>query len=1114
MRRRPAPRRRRRRPPGSRPPARRGASPWMAAGSRSRRWGGGVEVVRTACRRRTRDHHAPPAGGRRVVASSSKGMTSAPRSATSATSACGRPPAGGQGQPERRGCGSLRLTGGLRQGGEGGEHGGAVGLGDAVEQAGEAGRAGRAMVPAAAAPPGVSSTRRRRASWAPAVRSTQPRAASWSTSRLTVDLPRARWWTRSVWVSGPWSASTAQGVGLGHRHRRAARGLVGLVQAEGPHERHQPGLEVVAPGRSGVGGRVIGSTLQPIWFDGRTMPYRADPVASWASSATPGEAPGRRAGRRPWTAERTEMEHPRPRPETTELERQLRHASFFVQASLEQHGKLTGKLDVYLTSLIELLMDQGVIDAEDLAQAVDANREVHDAESRAKFETDGILPAWPTVMVRQDDPDEPVAPEIEVDCEARMHICQAVCCSLPFPLSAAEVEAGDVNWDLGHPYVIRQTAEGWCTHNDRSTGGCDVYHKRPGVCRSYSCAHDERIWKPTSTTWCSTTSTSTTGASGRLQVPAVHRRRGQRHHPPAPPAGRAPPAHDPRRRRVDPGPDPAGGRRPRRGRRGVRRPHQGVGGPAQHPHDRRLPLRRPGGHAAPPGRHRRPPERRGPHHARRQPPRFFKLSYLLTAWTQRPEDEHRLLSSLLSCFLRHDALPVDVQVGALAENDLPLPITLAIPPPEDRALSDVWSALGGELKPSLDLVVVLPWDLDRTEPTAPPVTEPPVVDMPDPVAGRVPPAAPPPAPPARATAGEARVGPVVAVDAHDAAVAAGGACRGRSLAHVLGRLAALEAAVQAAVEARRAADPGIDDPFRGLYLGDDDVDRVLAGTPRAARAGAAEPGATRPRRPRTPTRRRGRPPAARRPGPRCRARRPRRRPAGGGAGARRRPPLRAPLRLPARRRDPAPGQRRAGAGAGRPPPGRRGRPRPASAPGARWSRAGWWRWTTATGRSSPGRCGCPTGWRPTCWAATSPTRRWPTCWSSRCRWRCPTTAGSVGCWRPTGDDGDPLLAYVVEEPGPAGAASRPPCWPPRAGHAGGRPGAPGGRAAGGRPDRHGPRADPEARLAGAVLVAGPVDHLAERGPELVRVLAELGVPLVLTGRRHWEPGWSRQVPVS
>ncbi len=121
--------------------------------------------------------------------------------------------------------------------------------------------------------------------------------------------------------------------------------------------------------------------------------------------------------------------------------------------------------------------------------------------------------------------------------------------------------------------------------------------------------------------------------------------------------------------------------------------------------------------------------------SRRQPPRFFKLSYLLTAWTQRPEDEHRLLSSLLSCFLRNDALPVDSQVGTLADNGMALPLSLAIPPPEDRALSDVWSALGGELKPSLDLVVVLPWDLDRTRPTAPGVTGR-GVDMRDPPPGR------------------------------------------------------------------------------------------------------------------------------------------------------------------------------------------------------------------------------------------------------------------------------------------------------------------------------------------------------------------------------------------
>jgi Pvc16 N-terminal domain len=151
--------------------------------------------------------------------------------------------------------------------------------------------------------------------------------------------------------------------------------------------------------------------------------------------------------------------------------------------------------------------------------------------------------------------------------------------------------------------------------------------------------------------------------------------------------------------------------------------------------------------------------------AHRQPPRFFKLSYLLTAWTQRPEDEHRLLSALLTCFLRNDALPVELQVGALAENDIDLPVTLAIPPPEDRALSDVWSALGGELKPSLDLVVVLPWDLDRTREAAPWVTSPPDVSMVDPVEGHGLPPQPNPSPEEIAARVKARAATAKAVKA-------------------------------------------------------------------------------------------------------------------------------------------------------------------------------------------------------------------------------------------------------------------------------------------------------------------------------------------------------------
>lgn len=109
--------------------------------------------------------------------------------------------------------------------------------------------------------------------------------------------------------------------------------------------------------------------------------------------------------------------------------------------------------------------------------------------------------------------------------------------------------------------------------------------------------------------------------------------------------------------------------------------------------------------------------------ARRPPPRRFKFSYLVTAWTQRPEDEHRLLSALLSCFVRNETIPKEVLAGVLATTDEPIFVTIALPPPQDRSLSDVWTALGGELKPSLDLVITAPVVDARSETPGPPVLE-------------------------------------------------------------------------------------------------------------------------------------------------------------------------------------------------------------------------------------------------------------------------------------------------------------------------------------------------------------------------------------------------------
>jgi hypothetical protein len=112
--------------------------------------------------------------------------------------------------------------------------------------------------------------------------------------------------------------------------------------------------------------------------------------------------------------------------------------------------------------------------------------------------------------------------------------------------------------------------------------------------------------------------------------------------------------------------------------------------------------------------------------ARTLPPRHFKLSYLVTSWSATAKHQHELLSDLLTCFLRYEALPPELLSGALAALRLPVPMTLALPPPEDRSFADVWSALGGELKPSLDIVVSVPVDTGRRYEAGPALEQPPV----------------------------------------------------------------------------------------------------------------------------------------------------------------------------------------------------------------------------------------------------------------------------------------------------------------------------------------------------------------------------------------------------
>lgn len=108
---------------------------------------------------------------------------------------------------------------------------------------------------------------------------------------------------------------------------------------------------------------------------------------------------------------------------------------------------------------------------------------------------------------------------------------------------------------------------------------------------------------------------------------------------------------------------------------------------------------------------------------RRRPPRWFRLSYLVTAWTKTPQDEHRLLSAVLATLLPRELLAPDELPLSLRALGLSVPLTAAGAQTESRSLAEIWSALGGELKPSLDLVVTVPFPAYPEYDAGPPVTE-------------------------------------------------------------------------------------------------------------------------------------------------------------------------------------------------------------------------------------------------------------------------------------------------------------------------------------------------------------------------------------------------------
>jgi hypothetical protein len=105
-------------------------------------------------------------------------------------------------------------------------------------------------------------------------------------------------------------------------------------------------------------------------------------------------------------------------------------------------------------------------------------------------------------------------------------------------------------------------------------------------------------------------------------------------------------------------------------------------------------------------------------HLKRSPMRV-DCTYMLTAWANDPEDEHRLLTRCLLALFRFPILPGDRLVGTLQNPTFDIQARLAA---HDKLTNpaEVWSALDNEMRPSVSYIVTLaldPWQMQiREEP--------------------------------------------------------------------------------------------------------------------------------------------------------------------------------------------------------------------------------------------------------------------------------------------------------------------------------------------------------------------------------------------------------------
>ena len=104
---------------------------------------------------------------------------------------------------------------------------------------------------------------------------------------------------------------------------------------------------------------------------------------------------------------------------------------------------------------------------------------------------------------------------------------------------------------------------------------------------------------------------------------------------------------------------------------------------------------------------------------RRPPVHHVDCRYLVTVWAAETADQHQLLGTILAALLDLGPLPDDHLAGPLADVRPPPDVSAAWP--TEREPFEFWTALGGQLRPGIDLTVTLPVDRRLAAAAGPPV---------------------------------------------------------------------------------------------------------------------------------------------------------------------------------------------------------------------------------------------------------------------------------------------------------------------------------------------------------------------------------------------------------